>query len=608
MCGIVGYVGTENAVPFLMTGLRHLEYRGYDSAGLAVMNGSIQVRKAKGRLDELDKVLEADSICGTLGIGHTRWATHGEPNYVNSHPHLDQAEKIAVVHNGIIENYYELKQQLIAAGVNFQSETDTEVVVQLMGYLYKGNILETIFEAVHRLEGAFALAIICRDNPDTMYCIRKDSPLIVGKGKDASFIASDIPAMLEHTRNIYFMENGDIAELTREKINFYDSFGNAIVREPHYIEWDVESAEKGGYAHFMIKEINEQPQALRNTLNRYVDVPGKKVRENAIPISTEEARNITRMGIIACGTAYHAGLVGKTLFERIWRVPVEVHIASEFRYQNPIVRSQDVYIIVSQSGETADTIAAMRLVKEAGCKVIAICNVLGSTIAREADHVLYTQAGPEIAVASTKAYTTQMMLLYILAIDIAQKRGDMDAARFEHLVDEMAAVPDKVAQLLESQTEIQRFASQVFDCHSSFFIGRGLDYSLAMEAALKLKEISYIHCEAMAAGELKHGTIALIEDGVLVVAIATQQQLMDKMVSNIKEVAVRGANVLTVSNGENELLRAESNHIWVMPRADDMVMPMILIVPLQLFAYYMALARGCDIDKPRNLAKSVTVE
>nr|WP_122012054.1 glutamine--fructose-6-phosphate transaminase (isomerizing) [Maliibacterium massiliense] len=609
MCGIVGYTGDAPCVDYLMGGLRRLEYRGYDSAGVAVFDqGKLVVEKAKGHLDALAQKLQGVTLTGTVGIGHTRWATHGEPSYVNSHPHLDSHEKIAIVHNGIIENYYQLKQMLQAKGVVFRSETDTEVVVQLLGYYYEGNMLETLFRVMKLIEGSFALAIICKDDPDTLYCTRKDSPLVVGKNERASFIASDIPAMLAHTRDIYLLDDYDVAVLTPGKITFYDALGTQIEKQATHIDWDVSSAEKGGYAHFMIKEIHEQPAVLRDTMARYLDAERYQMRGEGLPFDAAQAKAIARMGIIACGTAYHAGLVGKSLFERLWRVPVEVSIASEFRYSDPIIRPGDVYIIISQSGETADTIAAMRLVKKQGATVIAICNVVGSTIAREADHVLYTLAGPEIAVASTKAYSTQLMMLYILALDIAKKRGQIEEDAFRHYIDELAAVPGKVQQLLDEKSDIQRFASETFDCQHVFFLGRGLDYALAMEAALKLKEISYIHSEAYAAGELKHGTIALVERGVLVVGISTQQHLVEKMASNLQEVSVRGAEVLALVNGACEAIEHQANAFWRMPASDSLVMPMICIVPMQLFAYYMALQKGCDIDKPRNLAKSVTVE
>lgn len=611
MCGIVGYTGTMDATPILLNGLHRLEYRGYDSAGIAVYEkDEIRLRKAKGELNNLDALVQRSPLHGTTGIGHTRWATHGEPSDVNSHPHVDAAGKFALVHNGIIENYLRLKNHLLAQGICFTSETDTEVVVQLLSYNYqKGlSIMDAIYQTLHMLEGSYAFAILCADEPDTLYCVRKNSPLVIGKCAHGTILASDVPAMLEHTRDVYFLDNNDVARLTPDSIEFFDEFGTSITKEATHIEWDVESAEKGGFEHFMIKEIHEEPTVLANTLSRYIDTEHYAIREDALNISDEQARAIRKVGIVACGTAYHAGLVAKNLFESIWRVPTEVSIASEFIYQNPIISPDDFYIIISQSGETADTKTAMHIVQQAGAKALAICNVVGSSIAREADHVLYTLAGPEIAVASTKAYSTQLMMIYILTLAIGRKRGCIDESDFRHMIDELAAVPQKVEKILSDKAEIQQFASQVASGNSAFFLGRGLDYALAMEASLKLKEISYVHAEAYAAGELKHGTIALIEEGVLVISLATQDALTSKMASNVKEVNVRKANILSLVNGENPQIEAESHHVWHMPKSDCRVMPLVCITALQLFAYYVSLQRGCNVDKPRNLAKSVTVE
>lgn len=608
MCGIVGYTGHNNCVPILLDGLRRLEYRGYDSAGIAVHDDALHVCKTKGRINNLATLLEQHPLYGAVGIGHTRWATHGEPSDCNSHPHLDGSERIAIVHNGIIENYYKLKGMLESRGVVFVSDTDTEVIAQLLGYYYDGDMISTLYTVMKLLEGSFALAILCKDTPGTIYCTRKDSPLVVGKGEEGSFLASDIPAMLTHTREIYLLENFEVAQLSTDSILFYDEFGLPVRKQPLHIDWDVAAAEKSGYEHFMLKEIHEEPEVLRSTLQKYVDTDAKSIRPEFMGLSEKQALAIQRIGIIACGTAYHAGIVGKAILEKLLRIPVAVDIASEFRYSDPIVHPGDIYFVISQSGETADTIAAMRKIQQLGGIVIAICNVVGSTIAREADHVIYTLAGPEIAVASTKAYTTQLMVLYIIAVDLANKRGCIQPEKSQALLGTLQTVPDAVSEVLENKSRIQYFASRTFDSNHVFFIGRGFDNALSMEAALKLKEISYIHSEAYAAGELKHGTIALIEEGKLVVAMATQPGLTEKMASNIREVKVRGARVLSVVNGDCPVVECESDETWHLPYVDPFVIPMVAIVPMQLFAYYMALGRGCDIDKPRNLAKSVTVE
>lgn len=609
MCGIIGYTGPLWCRDILINGLDKLAYRGYDSAGIAILEEQeIHVKKAQGKLEVLKQLLEKEPIDGHVGIGHTRWATHGEPSYVNSHPQLDQSGRIALVHNGIIENYHYLKQMLLEKGVNFVSETDTEVVAQLLGYYYQGDMLATIFQVIPMLEGSFALAILCQDSPNRVYCLRKDSPLIVGtsEGK-GQFIASDVPAILEYTRDVYYLENYEVAVLEPEHISFYDKAGNACQKQASHVDWDVEAAQKGGFEHFMIKEIHEQPQVLNDTFHHYV-AENSVIRAEAMPLDIAMVQSLKKLDIIACGTAYHAGVVGKYLMEEIARLPVNVDIASEFRYRNPIIQPGDVYIVVSQSGETADTIAAMRLVQQQGGKVIAICNVVGSTIAREADYVLFTYAGPEIAVASTKAYMTQLMVFYLFGLDIAAKKGLLAAERLKELLTEMSVIPAKIEKILAEKAKVQYFASREFQSNHIFYIGRGMDYALTMEAALKMKEVSYIPSEAYAAGELKHGTIALIEKGTLVVAMATQKSLLEKMASNIKEVVVRGASVLSLTNGHADIIACESEKVWELPEIDPLLAPFLCIVPMQLFAYYMAVERGCDVDKPRNLAKSVTVE
>ncbi|MBC8531288.1 glutamine--fructose-6-phosphate transaminase (isomerizing) [Gehongia tenuis] len=610
MCGIVGYLGRDNATPVLINGLKHLEYRGYDSAGIAVFNGDhIEVVKAKGRLANLEERLEGREVAGHLGIGHTRWATHGEPSDINSHPHTDVKGEIAIVHNGIIENYAELKAWLMDKGCQFVSETDTEVVAHMLNQYYTGDMKDTLFKVLPKLRGSFALGIIVKSQPDTLYCARKDSPLVVGAGEDGTkYIASDIPAILEYTRDIYLMDNGEIGVLKTDGVTFYDEFGTVVSKEIMHVDWDIKSAEKGGYAHFMIKEIHEQPAALRDTMSPHVDPENYTIRQQEMPLTREQVEDIAGITILACGTAYHAGMVGKWLFEAMARIPVEVDIASEFRYRDPIIRPGTLCIIISQSGETADTIAAMREAKRQGARILAITNVVGSTIAREADQVIYTWAGPEIAVASTKAYVSQVMVLTILAADIAHKRGRMSDEELRDYVKELLTIPDKAAKVLEMNSEIQRFAHKHFDKRSVFYLGRGLDYALALEASLKLKEISYIHSEAYAAGELKHGTIALIEPGTLVVSLVTQSKVIEKTISNIIEVKVRGAETLAVAFEGDTKAREEVKYLFTVPKTSDLFAPMLAIIPMQMLAYYMALEKGCDIDKPRNLAKSVTVE
>lgn len=609
MCGIVGYTGKTACVPELLAGLESLAYRGYDSAGVAVYDGTeIQLAKAQGHLANLEALLKEHPIPGRCGIGHTRWATHGEPSYVNAHPHTDDAKQIALVHNGIIENYQKLKQMLIAKGCEFVSETDTEVVAQLVGSLYTGDCLAAVTAAMRLLEGSFALAILFRDEPYTIYCCSKDSPMVVGHGDAESFVASDIPALLPHTRDVYFMEDRQIALLRVDGIAFYNEFGQPIEKKSTHVDWDVEAAKKGNFEHYMMKEICEEPVAFHKTLEQYVSKKDGRLKADMFPWDAEEAAALKGLTIVSCGTAFHAALLGKKFVERLAGIPVQVEIASEFRYGDPMLHSGDSLMVISQSGETADTIAALRLAKSRNCRTIAVCNVIGSTIARDAETVLFTYAGPEISVAATKSYLTQLAVLYLTALDLAEKRGTMSEQDVHKRIDELFALPGKMQQILDHREQIQCFASKAFSVRHVFFIGRGIDYALSMEAALKLKEISYIHSEAYAAGELKHGTIALIEEGSLVVALATQPALIKKTSSNMEEVRVRGAHVLAVTNGESEEAAAHSDEQWAFPQVEETLTPFVAILPMQLIAYYMAVQKGCSVDRPRNLAKSVTVE
>lgn len=609
MCGIVGYTGKTACVPELLAGLESLAYRGYDSAGVAVYDGTeIQLAKAQGPLANLEALLKEHPIPGRCGIGHTRWATHGEPSYVNAHPHTDDAKQIALVHNGIIENYQKLKQMLIGKGCEFVSETDTEVVAQLVGSLYTGDCLAAVTAAMRLLEGSFALAILFRDEPYTIYCCSKDSPMVVGHGDAESFVASDIPALLPHTRDVYFMEDRQIALLRVDGIAFYNEFGQPIEKKSTHVDWDVEAAKKGNFEHYMMKEICEEPVAFHKTLEQYVSKKDGRLKADMFPWDAEEAAALKGLTIVSCGTAFHAALLGKKFVERLAGIPVQVEIASEFRYGDPMLHSGDSLMVISQSGETADTIAALRLAKSRNCRTIAVCNVIGSTIARDAETVLFTYAGPEIAVAATKSYLTQLAVLYLTALDLAEKRGTMSEQDVHKRIDELFALPGKMQQILDHREQIQCFASKAFSVRHVFFIGRGIDYALSMEAALKLKEISYIHSEAYAAGELKHGTIALIEEGSLVVALATQPALIKKTSSNMEEVRVRGAHVLAVTNGESEEAAAHSDEQWAFPQVEETLTPFVAILPMQLIAYYMAVQKGCSVDRPRNLAKSVTVE
>ena len=606
MCGIVGYVGKRNAQNVLLDGLEKLEYRGYDSAGVALaLDGGIRVVKSKGRLAELRKKLELQALAESgCGIGHTRWATHGEPSDVNSHPH--STPRVSIVHNGIIENYGILKERLIAKGYTFESETDTEVLVKLIDSCYEGEPLQAIHEALSMVRGSYALAVLFRDFPDTVFAVKRESPLIVGWGEGENFVASDIPALLKYTRRYSVLEEGDLAVVTREGIRFYNEFAEPVEREVLTADWDMEAAEKGGYPHFMLKEINEQPAAITATVSPRVEngLPDLRIPE----LSDEKLRGIGTIHLVACGTAMHAGMVGKSAIETLARVPAEVDIASEFRYRDPILNKNDLVIIISQSGETSDTLAALKLAKSRGVPVLAIVNVVGSSIARAADYVLYTYAGPEIAVASTKAYMVQMCVLYLFALRLAYARGAQTEAETRRLTAELLRASEVIKPRLADCEQIKYLASRFVNTQSCFFIGRGFDYSLSLEGSLKLKEISYVHSDAYAAGELKHGTISLITDGVPVIALATQKKVYEKTISNVKETKSRGAKVLLFTTKDAAVPDGVADYVVRLDDYDDLLMPLQLIVPLQLFAYYMAVLRGCDVDKPRNLAKSVTVE
>ena len=618
MCGIVGYIGYKDATPVLINALSKLEYRGYDSAGIAVFNGEdILVRKAKGALKALEKkiadeTIKGNAINGTMGIGHTRWATHGEPNDVNAHPHTNISGTIAIVHNGIIENYAKLKEWLQSQGVVFRSQTDTEVIAHLVNYYYdqSGDIMEAVLNSIHRLEGSYALGVMCKDFPDRIIAARKESPLIIGLGENENFIASDVPAVLEYTREVYFLDQNQVAVLYTDHVDLFTNEGEKIIAKPYHVEWDMSSAEKCGYAHFMLKEIYEQPKALNDTIRPRLVLQNEK----PVDIKFDEVefgdawKNAGRVIITACGTAYHAGVVARYAFEKFARVPVVVDVASEFRYRNPILNKDDIFIVISQSGETADTLAAMRLAKKAGAHIIAITNCVGSTVSREADDVIYTWAGPEIAVASTKAYTTQLACLYLLALKMANIRGKISSDEYLKLLGQLEKVPSQVDEILKDMESVQKFAAVHFNKNKVFFIGRLFDSATSLECALKLKEVSYMHSEAFAAGELKHGPIALIDKQTLVVAIATQSELYDKLSSNIVEVKTRGASTLVISQDKKDSFKDVADQVISIPETDDAFEPILSIIPAQSFAYYCAVQRGNDPDKPRNLAKSVTVE
>lgn len=608
MCGIVGYLGPKNASEVIVDGLSKLEYRGYDSAGVAVCNdGELEIRKFKGRLAVLAEDIEKNEMKGNLGIGHTRWATHGEPSDVNSHPHFNMDKTIAVVHNGIIENYMELKEELKEDGVEFRSETDTEVIAHLVDKYYEGNLLDAVYKTVARLRGAYALGVICKDNEDELVAVRKDSPLVAGVGEGENFIASDIPALLKYTRKVYFLENDEVVHIKGDELKIYDADRNPVEKEIYDVKWDIEAASKGGYDCFMLKEINEQPEGVKNTLERRIDENGNIVLDG-IHLTKEDLDNINRIYIVACGTAYHAGLLGKNALEKYLKVPVITDIASEFRYSDNFVDEHSLVILVSQSGETADTLAVLRDSKAKGAKILAITNVVGSSISREADEVFYTWAGPEIAVASTKAYTTQITSLYMIALNFALEKGTINREEYLSTIEKMKELPEKIQKVLDNQDKIKETAEKIVSKEHVFFLGRGVDYSLAMEGSLKLKEVSYIHSEAFAAGELKHGTIALIEEGTPVISVATQENLFEKMVSNMREVKARGAFVASIAQEHNTSVEKVSDEVIYIPNCDDMLVPIVAVVPMQLLAYYVSTMKGLDVDKPRNLAKSVTVE
>lgn len=608
MCGIVGYIGKKQAAPILLDGLSKLEYRGYDSAGMAVYDGEkIQVQKAAGRLKVLDEQTHnGNAMPGTVGIGHTRWATHGAPSDMNAHPHYNQDETIAVVHNGIIENYLKLRKKLQGKGYEFRSETDTEVVAMLLGYYYKGDPIEAIGKVMHRVEGSYALGIIFADHPDLVYSVRKDSPLIVGQSEDGSLIASDVPAILKYTRDVYFIQNEEIAVLAEDKITFYNIDGEEIQKESKRIEWDINAAEKGGYEYFMLKEMNEQPKTVSDTLNPRIK-DGRIVIEE-LGMSDEEICALKKLHIVACGSAYHAGITGKYVFEGLARIPVEVDLASEFRYRDPIIEENTLVIIISQSGETADSLAALREAKKRGAQTLGIVNVVGSSIAREADRVMYTWAGPEIAVATTKAYSAQLIAEYLLAIKFADARGRLKGDAYASMIKDLKAIPAQIQMLLANKEDIQRFANRYLAARDVFFIGRGIDHAISMEGSLKLKEISYVHSEAYAAGELKHGTISLIEEGTLVTAVVTQEDLYKKVISNVAEVRTRGAFIMAVTNEDNTEIEKTADYVIYIPKTNRYFTNSLAIIPLQLFSYYISVGKGLDVDKPRNLAKSVTVE
>lgn len=640
MCGIVGYIGKKQAAPILLDGLSKLEYRGYDSAGMAVYDGKkIQVQKAAGRLKVLDEQTHGGSTMpGTIGIGHTRWATHGAPSDSNAHPHYNQDQTIAVVHNGIIENYLKLRKKLQKKGFEFRSETDTEVVAMLLGYYYKGNVnavpkndsqneskgkskgdpicdpvcdpicdpIEAIVKVMQRLEGSYALGIIFADHPDLVYSVRKDSPLIVGQNAEGSLIASDVPAVLKYTREVYFIQNEEIAVLSKDAVHFYNIDGEELEKEPKRIEWDINAAEKGGYEHFMLKEMYEQPKTVSDTLNPRIK-DGRIVIEE-LGMSDDEIRALRKIHIVACGSAYHAGMTGKYVLEGLARIPVEVDLASEFRYRDPIVEAGTLVIIISQSGETADSLAALREAKKRGALTLGIVNVVGSSIAREADRVMYTWAGPEIAVATTKAYSAQLIAEYLLAIKFALVRGKLSDEAAASMIKDLKAIPAQIQMLLANKENIQRFANRYLAARDVFFIGRGIDHAISLEGSLKLKEISYIHSEAYAAGELKHGTISLIEEGTLVTAVVTQENLYKKVLSNIVEVRTRGAFVMAVTNEDHTEIEKSADYVVYIPKTNRFFTNSLAIIPLQLFSYYVSVGKGLDVDKPRNLAKSVTVE
>ena len=610
MCGIVGYIGKRQAADLLVEGLSKLEYRGYDSAGVAIIEDErISVRKLKGRLANLENDLKANPINGHIGIGHTRWATHGEPSDVNSHPHSNGNASISVVHNGIIENYMKLREWLTSKGYEFLSETDTEVIPNLVDYYYRDgrNLFDAVVKATSKLEGSFAIGVIANNEPDKIIAVRKDSPLIVGLGEDESFIASDIPAVLNHTRDVYLLEDKEFVILTKDGVELRNEDGEKIEKEVYHVTWNVDAAEKGGYEDFMLKEIHEQPKAVRDTLAGKIAL-GKEITLDNVKFTKEELENFDKVYIVACGTAYHAGVVGKTVIEKLAKIHVEIDVASEFRYRDPLITDRTLIIVVSQSGETADTLAVLRDGQRQGARVLAITNVVGSSVSREADDVIYTLAGPEIAVASTKAYVTQLAAFYILGLYFGRLKETISVEEAEAIKAEMLTIPEKIEIALEMKEELQKYADKHYNHRDIYFLGRGLDYAVAMEGSLKLKEISYIHCDAYAGGELKHGPIALIDKGTAVITLLTQEALKDKMVSNVREVSTRGGNIFAVVNEGDTTTKDVVDSLVYIPKTIDLLTPMISVVPLQLISYYVAKQKGCDVDKPRNLAKSVTVE
>ncbi|MBS6482930.1 MAG: glutamine--fructose-6-phosphate transaminase (isomerizing) [Veillonella sp.] len=610
MCGIVGYIGFNQASDFLLDGMAKLEYRGYDSAGIAVIGAenAIKIQKKVGRLANLEAIVKADPNEGTVGIGHTRWATHGRPSDMNAHPHSSEDGKFAVVHNGIIENYMPLKEELIEKGYHFKSETDTEVVAHLLEDMYDGDFVSTVRRMLARVDGAYALEIICADEPDKIICTKKENPLVIGLGKGENFVASDIPAIINYTRDTYILSDGELAIVTRDNVSVFDREGNAIDKEVFHVSWNAEAAEKGGYEHFMLKEIHDQPKAVRDTFGTHISEDGKTVHFEELNWTADDVAAFNKILIVACGTAYHAGLVTKQYIENLARIPVNVEIASEYRYSNPLTDDKTLCIVISQSGETSDTLAALKEAKRHGAKSLAITNVVGSSISREADNTVYTWAGPEISVASTKAYTTQLVAGLLFAVYLGQLNGKMAPAVGEEILCGVKSLPTLIHEIFEVDEDMKAFAKHYGFKSDAFFLGRAIDYAVAMEGALKLKEISYIHAEAYAGGELKHGTLALIEEGVPVIALATQEDVYDKMISNIREVKAREAVVIGIGMKGDEELSKHVDHTIYVPRANKFIAPILAVVPLQLLAYYAAITRGADVDKPRNLAKSVTVE
>ena len=610
MCGIVGYIGFNQASDFLLDGMAKLEYRGYDSAGIAVIGAEnvIKIQKKVGRLANLEAIVKADPNEGTVGIGHTRWATHGRPSDMNSHPHSSEDGKFAVVHNGIIENYMPLKEELIEKGYHFKSETDTEVVAHLLADMYDGDFVGTVRRMLARVDGAYALEIICADEPDKIICTKKENPLVIGLGKGENFVASDIPAIINYTRDTYILSDGELAIVTRDNVSVFDREGNAVDKEVFHVSWNAEAAEKGGYEHFMLKEIHDQPKAVRDTFGTHISEDGKTVHFEELNWTADDVAAFNKILIVACGTAYHAGLVTKQYIESLARISVNVEIASEYRYSNPLTDDKTLCIVISQSGETSDTLAALKEAKRHGAKSLAITNVVGSSISREADNTVYTWAGPEISVASTKAYTTQLVAGLLFAVYLGQLNGKMAPAVGEEILSGVRNLPTLIHEIFEVDEDMKAFAKHYGFKSDAFFLGRAIDYAVAMEGALKLKEISYIHAEAYAGGELKHGTLALIEEGVPVIALATQEDVYDKIISNIREVKAREAVVIGIGMKGDEELSKHVDHTIYVPRANKFIAPILAVVPLQLLAYYAAITRGADVDKPRNLAKSVTVE